>query len=195
MRYFSPERLYVNWVYGGFLAAFLLLGLLPIISRDWPLAMTLVFLQLPIYMIHQYEEHDADRFRNFTTQLLGKGKEIFTSRAIFIINIPGVWGTNLLSILLAYYVDIGFGLIGVYLTLLNALAHIGQSIGTRGYNPGLVTAIVLFLPLSGAALWTISPQTTALYQLVGVFSSIAIHAAIMRYAFSKKKKAEQAAGV
>ena len=101
MRYFSFDRLYANWVYGGFLAGLLLIGLLPVFSQGWSLAMTLVFLQLPIYMLHQYEEHDADRFRRFVNENLGGGKELLSLFAVFIINILGVWGVNLISIFLA----------------------------------------------------------------------------------------------
>ena len=38
------RRLVDNWVYGGFLAGLLLLVLTPVLARDWPLALTLVFL-------------------------------------------------------------------------------------------------------------------------------------------------------
>ncbi len=54
------NRLFDNWVYGGFLAAFILLALTPFLSGGWSLALLLIWLHLPVYMLHQYEEHDAD---------------------------------------------------------------------------------------------------------------------------------------
>jgi hypothetical protein len=50
------DRLRDNWVYGGFLAALMLLALTPILESGWPLALLLIWLQLPVYMLHQYEE-------------------------------------------------------------------------------------------------------------------------------------------
>lgn len=87
------QRLIDNWVYGGFLAGILLLGLFATIGGDWSTAFWLVALQLPIYMLHQYEEHDADRFRIFVNQLAGGGRDVLTRKAVFLINIPGVWGS------------------------------------------------------------------------------------------------------
>ncbi|MFZ4717336.1 MAG: HXXEE domain-containing protein, partial [Chthoniobacterales bacterium] len=146
------NRLVSYWVYGGFLAAFLLLGLMPAFTRSWELPLILVFLQLPVYMLHQLEEHDDDRFRRFINEMIGGDREVLSRRAVFVINVPGVWGVNLLSILLAFSLDLGFGLIGVYLTLINGLVHLAQAVRLRRYNPGLITAVLLFLPVGGLAL-------------------------------------------
>ena len=58
-------RLIANWVYGGFLAGLLLLLLTPVLVHSWPVSLVTTLLCLPLYMIHQYEEHDNDRFRLF----------------------------------------------------------------------------------------------------------------------------------
>ena len=177
------QRLVSYWVYGGFLAAFLLLGLLPAFGHSWDLALILVYLQLPVYMIHQLEEHDDDRFRRFINQLLGRGGDVLSKTAVFVINVPGVWGVNLLSILLAFGWDIGFGLIGVYLTLINAFVHVAQAIRLGRYNPGLVTALILFLPVGGLALWAITRtgRVTPGYHFLGLGSALAIHLAIVSW--------------
>jgi hypothetical protein len=176
------QRLINYWVYGGFLAAFLLLGLTPVFSGEWDFSLLLVFLQLPCYMLHQLEEHDNDRFRHFVNQILGGGKDILSKAAVFVINVPGVWGVNLLSILLAYEVNIGFGLIGIYLTIINAFVHIAQAIHLRRYNPGLITAVFLFLPVGGLALWKIILDGVPLsFHLLGAGTAVAIHLAIIAY--------------
>lgn len=179
------NRLVCYWVYGGFLAAFLLLGLMPTFTRSWDLALILVFLQLPVYMLHQLEEHDDDRFRRFINDLVGGGREVLSKGAVFVINVPGVWGVNLLSILLACTLDLGFGLIGIYLTLINGLVHLAQAIRLRGYNPGLITAIFLFLPLGGWALAAVmgTGSATLGYHLLGLGSALAIHLAIVAWVF------------
>ena len=178
------------WVYGGFLAGFLLMALMPVCCRSWSLPPLLVFLQLPVYMLHQFEEHDDDRFRRFINELIGSGREVLSEAAVFVINIPGVWGVNLVSILLACTVNLGFGLIAVYLTLVNAVVHVAQAIRLRRYNPGLVTAIFLFFPVGGIALWKICATGTVplSYHLLGAGSALAIHLAIVAYVVSNLRK-------
>ena len=146
------------WVYGGTLAGILILALSPVICFAWPLALTLVFLQLPIYMLHQFEEHNHDRFRTFFNDILGKGQPVLSEGAVCFINTVGVWGVN-------------------------ALIHIVQAVALRRYNPGLVTAIVLFLPLSILALWAmhLTGQATPQQHALGLVAGIGIHLAIIAY--------------
>src|SRR5690606_31380782 len=74
------------WVYGGFPTGLLLLALTPLIAAGWNTAIVAVFLQLPIYMLHQGEEHFGDRFRLFANDMLAGGREALTPWAVFVIN-------------------------------------------------------------------------------------------------------------
>jgi len=190
------RRLIRFWVYGGFLTSFLLVGLLPVCCRSWSVALILVFLQLPVYMIHQLEEHDDDRFRNFVNRVIGGDRDILTESAVFVINVPGVWGVNLVSILLACFINPGFGLIGVYLTFVNGLVHVAQAIRMRCYNPGLVTAILLFLPISGWALWAIHAKgkLSPAYDVLGLGVALAIHLAIVAHVLFRLRRTRQSSG-
>lgn len=85
------SRIVNNWVYGGALAGIMMMGLTPVLTAGWSSAETLVFLSLPTYMLHQYEEHDDDRFRRFMNLTMAKGHEAMTRLAVFVINIFGVW--------------------------------------------------------------------------------------------------------
>ncbi|MGA2216547.1 MAG: HXXEE domain-containing protein [Terracidiphilus sp.] len=174
------KRLVANWVYGGFLAGLLLLLITPILARNWPPTLLATFLCLPAYVVHQYEEHDNDRFREFVNKNFGKGREILSPMAVFLINVPGVWGIVSISFWLAAVLNPGFGLIAAYLLLLNAVIHIASVAILRGYNPGLVTAIVFFLPLGGYCVATIqhSGFGSAWMHVVGAAAAIGIHAAI-----------------
>ena len=67
------DRLIKNWVYGGALAGALLLLLAPTLTHGWPVALRATFWMLPIYMLHQYEEHDKDRFRLAINRLADAG--------------------------------------------------------------------------------------------------------------------------
>lgn len=183
-------RLRDNWVYGGTLAALMLLALTPVLARGWPLALLLTWAQLPAYMLHQYEEHDDDRFRRFVNATLGAGREILTRRDTFIINIVGVWGVDALAFALAARIDIGWGLIAVYLSLVNGVIHALQAIAMRRVNPGLYTAVGLFLPLGAATLWVFAtePGVTLAHHALGLGIALAIHAAIVVHALSHRRR-------
>jgi hypothetical protein len=178
-----------NWVYGGALAGVLLLLLLPAIDGGWPLVLILVYLQMPIYMLHQLEEHDDDRFHRVINEMIGHGCDVLPASAIFVINI-GVWVLNLVSFALAAHVGIGWGLIGVYAMVVNAIVHIADGVAKRAWNPGLVTAVVLFLPVGFGGLWAISAtgEATALQHGVGIVVALAIHAGIVAYVFGNARR-------
>lgn len=181
-------RLTKNWVYGGFLAGILLLILLPELSRHWSLAMLAVFLQLPIYMLHQFEEHDNDRFRIFVNRMVGGGRDVLSPLAVFVINVPGVWGVIAISYYLAALVSPGYGLIAVDLTLINAIVHVIPATLFRAYNPGLVTAVLLFLPASIFGIVTLQQtgQVDWFYHLIGILIAIGIHVAIVAYVKTRR---------
>lgn len=182
------NRLFSYWAYGGAMAGVLLLLLAPLLVGRWSPALMFTFLLIPIYMLHQYEEHDNDRFRLFINALIGKGNEILSLAACFIINIPGVWGVIGTSLYLAWYVNVGLGLIAVYLVLVNAVAHIAHAILFRTYNPGLISAIFLFLPFGIYTLWQIQQAGggTLLFNIIGLLVAIAFHIAMIIYAFWKR---------
>ncbi len=174
------HRLIVNWVYGGFLAGILILLLSPLFVRSWPAALAAAFFCLPAYMLHQYEEHDNDRFRIFMNGMLAGGNDALTLPAVFIINVPGVWGVIAVSIWLAAFVNPGLALIAVYLPLFNAIIHVVHALIARRYNPGLVTAIVIFLPVCVWCLCVIqrSGGGSLAMHAIGLGSAIGIHAVI-----------------
>jgi len=174
-------RLISNWVYGGALAGVLLLLLTPVLTAGWPAVLVATFLHLPVYMLHQFEEHDADRFRLFFNATIGRGHEVLSPFAVFVTNVPGVWGVLGVSLSLAAMVNPGWSLIAVYLVLVNTLAHVGPALRARRCNPGLVTALLLFVPLGLTTLWLIhrSGGVAAHYHVIGLGVAIVIHAAIL----------------
>jgi hypothetical protein len=177
----SMEWFNRNWMNAGVITGLFLLALVPLLAGSWSLPLLLVYLQLPIYMLHQLEEHHGDRFRQFVNEHIAHGLPALTTPAVVFINVPGVWGIDLLALYLARFVELGLGLIAVYLTLVNTLAHIASAVVLRGYNPGLVTALVLFLPVGGWALVTVSgaPGVTVTHHIIGLGLAVLVHAAIV----------------
>ncbi|MEM6374326.1 MAG: HXXEE domain-containing protein [Pseudomonadota bacterium] len=169
------NRLYEYWVYGGALASVILLLLAPLLG--WPLSEVLIYLSLPAYMVHQYEEHDNDRFRLYFNSLLGASSRGLSHRAVFAINFAGVWLVILASLWLARFVSPGWGAIAAYLLLFNGFVHIAQFIILRRPNPGLLTAVFPFLPLGAAVLFATSPSLTE--HIVSFVLIVVLHAAIV----------------
>ena len=62
------------------------------------MAVASTFLCLPLYMVHQYEEHDGDRFRHHFNRTIGQGREVLSPLVVFLANVPGVWGVIGLSL-------------------------------------------------------------------------------------------------
>jgi hypothetical protein len=170
-----------NWMYAGAVAAAFLFAIVPILASFMSLALLLIYAQLPVYMLHQVEEHAGDRFRTYFNALLAGGKDALTSDAVVFINVVGVWGGNLLVFYLARFAELGYGLIAVYLTLVNALAHFANAAATRRYNPGLATAACLFVPIGAWALYEVSRSggVTARHHFVGLAVALLAHAAIV----------------
>jgi len=146
-----------NWPAAGLLAAPLLAAIMPVFLVLEQPSLFWIALQLPAYLVHQAEEHIGDRFRRHLDTLLGP--EALSRPATFFINSVGVWGVDVVALLLAAFVDLSYGFIAISLTLVNALVHILAGIARREVNPGLVTAVTLFLPVGGIAWWMLERAT------------------------------------
>jgi hypothetical protein len=158
----------------GPLAASFLLAFLPIVWSAAGVAGALIYAQLPAYMLHQLEEHRDDRFRGFVSARIGGGRELLSPGLTFGINLFAVWVLFIAAFLLAYYVDPGLGLIAVYTTGLNAVVHLLAAAAGRGYNPGLITAAVLFVPLT---VWA-GLEVGSSYDVSGAVQLLALGVAI-----------------
>ena len=139
-------------------AIFLTLMLLTDRAQLWfdPLA-RLHCILLTAYLVHQFEEHGIDIFGR-AYALIGYAQIVIadigsapgftlTPLVIYRSNTLFVW----LPFLAALWGNRRFiwpGLAAAGLVLTNAILHIGIAAWRQEYNPGLVTAIVLFVPIS-----------------------------------------------
>lgn len=171
------QRLQAYWVYGGTTLGVLLMLLTPLITAGWALPALLTYLCLPAYMLHQFEEHDDDRFRRFVNEVIGKGRQALSQSDVYWVNVLGVWAFLALTLWAALRLDPGWSTLSAYLLLVNAVAHIGQSIALRRTNPGIFTAILFFVPLG--LLLLINSSATLLQHVLAFLLTVALHAAIM----------------
>ena len=117
-------------------------------------------LLLLAYIIHQFEEHWIDIFGNkyafyeyfntlFLTVLGAQDSSIIilSREAIFLINTSLVWLIGIIAIWRSpKHLFPVLAMNGI--VLVNAISHIFPGILKQSYNPGLLTAIVIFLPLA-----------------------------------------------
>jgi hypothetical protein len=172
-----------QWPYAALFTAGFLAALAPFVFRYAGLPLGLIYLQLPIYMLHQYEEHAGDRFRLWVNNMIGHGREVLTPIATFWINSLLVWGLDLVALYLACFVDLSLGLMAMYLPMLNAFGHIIPAIIKKQYNPGLLTSVTIFLPvgllstylLSRAAGSDLHDHLFALGVAIAVHGTIIVH--------------------
>jgi len=166
-----------HWVASALTMAVMLVALAPLGIGDHSLPVMLIYLTLPGYMVHQVEEHSGDRFRRFVNQRMFGGVDALTVADVLWINLPGVWGVNLAALYATDFGHPGYGLAAPYLMLVNAIVHIVGAIRSRSYNPGLVTAVLLFVPLAIVSLFAIPAGPAEHWS--GLAIAIVIHGLII----------------
>jgi hypothetical protein len=170
-----------NWAKASLPLAIVLFIISPFVYKSIGLAAFLVFLTLPFYMLHQFEEHAGGQFKAFVNKTIGKGREILTDKAIFRVNVLWVWLGTLVVLYLCVYVSMVWGLLSGYLVAINGIVHIVTSIRMRRYNPGLWTSVFVFLPLGIAIIYIVSRVSGAglLYNGIFLVVTILLHAMLM----------------
>lgn len=166
-----------HWSRAGLPLAAGLLLLAPLVGRRVNRATFLVYLQLPAYMLHQYEEHAHGAFKRAANRILPANIGHFTDSNIFWSNVLGVWGTDGAALALARYVGPGAGLVAPYVAIVNGLLHVAMALRTRRYNPGLWTALLLLLPVGGYGARTIarSARSSSRAQAGGLGAALLLH--------------------
>jgi len=156
--------LYQHWMnIGIFGAGFLLFGAL--LFRDektnlWRDGKARDLLLLVIYLIHQFEEHGIDATGTHYAFMGSANAKLaglvgcpvavdcpLNPENIFYVNTILVWLFLMLAALLGGRFAFA-SLCAASIVLVNSVAHILPGLLGREYNPGLLTAIVLFLPFS-----------------------------------------------
>jgi hypothetical protein len=180
-----------NWARASLPLAIILFLISPFVYRGIGLTAFLVFLTLPFYMLHQYEEHAGGQFKAFVTKNVGRGREVLSDRVIFLVNVLFVWLGTLVVLYLCAYVSIIWGLFAGYLVAFNGIVHIATSIRMRRYNPGLWTSVFVFLPLGIYIIYLITKISGAGWLYNGIFLVVVIllHAMIFINAGRQRRRA------
>jgi hypothetical protein len=112
---------------------------------------------LVVYLVHQFEEHGVDllgRAHFFITYTRDVIRDVGAASG-FILTPPAIYRTNTLFVWLPFLVAVWGhrrfiwpGLAAADLILTNGVLHIGVALWREEYNPGVGSAIVLFLPIA-----------------------------------------------
>ncbi len=169
----------LNWSRAALPMSAMLLALAPILFRADEAALLLIYLQIPAYMIHQYEEHADGRFHAFVTEMFGA--EVLGLKAIVLVNVILVWVVQTACLAVAAAFGPAWGLLGAYLPLLNGVSHVATTVRLRRYNPGFWTSVLLFLPLSGFTVYYVDTVSNASLgqHALAVVLCLAVHAIVL----------------
>lgn len=154
---------------------------------------------LIVYMMHQIEEHLwPGGFRQYANaHIFHSGRDDWPVGAggVALVNIGVVWLPIALAALFPGPLRwVGLGWIGG--TLVNAVIHVATSIRFRGYNPGVATSVLLFLPYTVIAFYllfsrgALSATQVALAILIGFLIHIPV-AALFVVPYLRSRAAKQ----
>jgi hypothetical protein len=170
---------YEHWARVTIPLALLVMALLPAIYAGLGIVPTIVLLQLPLYMFHQFEEHATGRFGAYVNDMVAQGRPLFDYRTMFYVNTLLVWIPILAAFYLSAFINPVLGLAAPYLVALNASLHLVVAAARREANPGFYNSLV-DLPAGIASIVVITQITSAgwAYQGVALLVAVLIHAAI-----------------
>lgn len=169
------------WSRAGLPLAVALAALAPLVRRRAGRAAMLTVLQLPAYMVHQYEEHGRGAFKREMNALVPPQVGRLTDRNIFWSNIGGVWGVDAAAFALAATATPSAGLLPPYLAVINAMLHLATALRQRRYNPGLATALSLFVPFGAYSIRAIGKEIDAPHRAhaLSIAAAIGLHLLVL----------------
>lgn len=188
----EPSWFVRRWPDVGLYAAAFLLAFLVVIIHRLPVPALIAYLTLPAYLIHQHEEHNRDRFARFVDDHFHV-RGLFTPASLAWFNVAGVWLVLAAAFALTLAIDPAFALVGVLLVGVNALTHIVAAIALRRSNPGLVSAIVLFVPLAALGLNATLPLVSPVQVWLALGIALLLHTMILVYVRARLRVLRRAA--
>lgn len=164
----------------------LLLLLCNMHSMSW--LVFLIWLQVPIYMIHQFEEHafpgHFKEFVNSNVFHITRQDVPLDDANIFWINIPFIGFLFPFGAALAQLINPAIGMLVVFFAFFNATLHILGFIILRKYNPGFLASLFLNYP-SGIYLLIVAHQQGILTWSVSIIAfSVALLGHLIMFGYA-----------
>lgn len=188
------DWLYNNWAKLSIFLAIIITILIYIFIKPYNFLLFLIWIQLPVYLLHQFEEHNWNGFKNYINRNVFKVEEgdfPLNDKIIFWVNIPIVWILIPVFLVLSS-LNIMFGLWIPYFAIFNSLTHVIVSVRNREYNPGLIVSLILGIPVGIYALIILYSyiQIPVLISVISIFFAILLHLIVFGFIRMKSKKIE-----
>jgi len=163
-------------------------------------ALFLIWIQLPVYWLHQFEEYvfPGGFLETFNKKVLGSNENEWpiSKRAALWINIPIIFIAFPLSAILAGTVNISIGIWTAYFSILNAMGHVGVFV-KKGYNPGFFISAFLNIPVGVFTVWYFYSNNviSTFGHLIGILVAVAVQGGLMVWGlkFMRTKVKEKSA--
>lgn len=160
------DALLLDWPWVGLVLALLLLGWsvrearAPEDGPRWSDPVFLLPLLWPMYLVHQFEEHGVDFHGEHYAFLAAMCRTVGHAE---VAGCPAdeafIFAVNVIACPLAFVLPYAFrrtrpllAAIPWGVPLVNAVSHVAAAVREGAYNPGLVTSLLLFVPLT---LWVL----------------------------------------
>ena len=184
--------LYKNWAKLSLLLAIIVTVLIYFFIKPDDFVLFLIWIQIPIYLLHQFEEHAWNGFKNYINKKVFKVEEgdfPLNDKNIFWINIPIIWILMPVFAGLSSF-NIMFGLWIPYFAVFNSLSHVIFSIRNLEYNPGLIVSLILGIPVGIYALVIFYSYIAVpvIISIISIFFALLLHVIIFGYIRMNYKK-------
>ena len=145
-----------EWAKVGVILSIYLFVILFVFIRRVDFVIFILFLQTPLYMLHQTEEYifPGGFGKFFNTKIFNVDTEDkpVDENFIFYVNVLLIWIVLPVFALLST-LDYGFGLWLPYFSFFAGIAHVALAVKARKiYNPGLLISLLINIPVG---LWSI----------------------------------------
>jgi len=180
--------LYDNWSKSTIFLAIFVSTMLVLYVKNYNYALFLIWLQTPVYFIHQFEEYILPGgFADFfNIKVLGSNRTDFplTRKASFWINLPLTFIAFPLSAIFAGNIALSIGIWTVYFSIINSLSHVVMFFIFR-YNPGFVVSLLLNIPVGVYVVYYFASNNIISIesQIIGLAISILGQALLMIWGF------------
>jgi hypothetical protein len=188
--------LYKNWAKLSVLLAIILTIFIIVFIKTENTVLFLIWIQIPVYLLHQFEEHARNGFKNYINKKVFKVQEgdfPLNDKNIFWINIPIIW-ILMPTFAVLSSINMMFGLWIPYFAVLNSLSHVIFSIRNREYNPGLIVSLILGIPVGAYALIVFYSNIAVptIISILSIFFALLLHIIIFGYIRMNYKKQDKA---
>jgi hypothetical protein len=184
--------LYKNWAKLCIILSIIVALIILLVVKTNNILLFLIWIQIPIYLLHQFEEHSwPGGFKKFVNKEIFNvevGEYPLNDTNIFWINAPIIWVLMPIFASLSY-INLFFGLWIPYFAVFNSLTHVIGAIVKRKYNPGLFVSLVLGIPVATYTLWLYYNLVNVplIITLLSILAVLLLHIAIIIPAVRRSK--------